>query len=161
MSVQSEAQLENQLIKQLKQLGYHQVEVKDEAQLLSNLKIQIERANAIAAFSENEWAQVLNHLKAGNSFNCAKVLRNRFPVTFDDGSTSHIDFLFADPEKNIYQVSNQITIDHKARNGHTSRFDVTLLINGLPSVQIELKRAGVELPEAFNQTQRYAQRCLQ
>lgn len=155
MSVQSEAQLEYELIKQLKQLGYRQVAVKDEAQLLSNLKIQIERANDIAAFSHNEWAQVLNHLKAGNSFNCAKVLRNRFPVTFDDGSTRHIDFLFADPQKNIYQVTHQISVDHKAGNGHSSRFDVTLLINGLPLVQIELKRGGVELPEAFNQTQRY------
>ena len=156
MSVQSEAQLENELIEQLKNLGYHQVDLKDETQLLSNLKIQVERANDIASFSANEWAQVLNHLKAGNSFNCAKVLRNRFPVNFDDGSTRHIDFLFADPQKNIYQVTNQIAIDHKAINGHTSRFDVTLLINGLPLVQIELKRAGVELPEAFNQTQRYA-----
>ena len=156
MSVQSEAQLENELIEQLKNLGYHQVDLKDENQLLSNLKIQVERANDITSFSANEWAQVLNHLKAGNSFNCAKVLRNRFPVNFDDGSTRHIDFLFADPQKNIYQVTNQIAIDHKAINGHTSRFDVTLLINGLPLVQIELKRAGVELPEAFNQTQRYA-----
>ena len=156
MSVQSEAQLENELIEQLKNLGYRQVDLKDENQLLSNLKIQVERANGITSFSANEWAQVLNHLKAGNSFNCAKVLRNRFPVNFDDGSTRHIDFLFADPQKNIYQVTNQIAIDHKAINGHTSRFDVTLLINGLPLVQIELKRAGVELPEAFNQTQRYA-----
>ncbi|OFE42750.1 type I restriction endonuclease subunit R [Acinetobacter towneri] len=156
MSVQSEAQLENQLIEQLKNLGYHQVDLKDENQLLSNLKIQVERANGITSFSANEWAQVLNHLKAGNSFNCAKVLRNRFPVNFDDGSTRHIDFLFADPSQNIYQVTNQIVIDHSASNGHTSRFDVTLLINGLPLVQIELKRAGVELPEAFNQTQRYA-----
>ncbi len=156
MSVQSEAQLENELIAQLKNLGYSQVDIKDETQLLSNLKIQVERANGITAFSPNEWPQVLNHLKAGNSFNCAKVLRNRFPVTFDDGSTRHIDFLFADPSKNIYQVTNQIAIDHRASNGHTSRFDVTLLINGLPLVQIELKRAGVELPEAFNQTQRYA-----
>lgn len=156
MSVQSEAQLENELIQQLKQLDYQHVDVKDEIQLLSNLKTQVERANGISTFSANEWAQVLNHLKAGNSFNCAKVLRNRFPVTFDDGSTRHIDFLFADSTKNIYQVTNQIAIDHKAINGHTSRFDVTLLINGLPLVQIELKRAGVELPEAFNQTQRYA-----
>ena len=76
MSVQSEAQLENELIQQLKNLGYHQVDLKDETQLLSNLKIQVERANGIASFSANEWAQVLNHLKAGNSFNCAKVLRN-------------------------------------------------------------------------------------
>ena len=66
MSVQSEAQLEHELIQHLKQLGYQEVEVKDELQLLSNLKIQVERANDITSFSANEWAQVLNHLKAGN-----------------------------------------------------------------------------------------------
>ena len=65
MSVQSEAQLEHELIQHLKQLGYQEVEVKDELQLLSNLKIQVERANDITSFSANEWAQVLNHLKAG------------------------------------------------------------------------------------------------
>ena len=73
------------------------------------------------------------------------MLRHRFPVNFDDGSTRHIDFLFSDASKNIYQVTHQIAIDHSSINGHTSRFDVTLLINGLPLVQIELKRAGVEL----------------
>ena len=156
MSVQSEEQLESELIQHLKTLGYRQVDVKDEKQLLINLKTQIEQANGLSVLSENEWGQILNHLKAGNSFNCAKVLRHRFPVTFDDGSTRHIDFLFSDASKNIYQVTHQIAIDHSSINGHTSRFDVTLLINGLPLVQIELKRAGVELPEAFNQTQRYA-----
>ena len=59
MSVQSEAQLEHELIAQLKNLGYSQVDIKDETQLLSNLKIQVERANDISAFSANEWAQVL------------------------------------------------------------------------------------------------------
>jgi type I restriction enzyme R subunit len=57
MSVQSEAQLENELIAQLKNLGYHQVDLKDENQLLSNLKIQVERANGITSFSANEWAK--------------------------------------------------------------------------------------------------------
>jgi len=79
MSVQSEAQLEHELIAQLKNLGYSQVDIKDETQLLSNLKIQVERANDISAFSANEWAQVLNHLKAGNSFNCA-VLTFKIPI---------------------------------------------------------------------------------
>ncbi len=64
-------------------------------------------------------------------------------------------FLSDDPSKNIYQVTNQITIDHRDYNGRTSRFDVTLLVNGLPLVQIELKKRGMEIAEAFNQTQRY------
>ena len=88
-------------------------------------------------------------------FERAKNLRDQFPVKFDDGTSKHLFFLSDDPSKNIYQVTNQITVDHRDFNGRTSRFDVTLLVNGLPLVQIELKKRGMEIAEAFNQTQRY------
>lgn len=155
MTVQSEYQLENELISQLKQLGYASVTLKDESQLLSNLKTQIERANGLAPLSETEWKQVISFLSTGTVFERAKNLRDLFPVKFDDGTSKHIFFLSDDPSKNIYQVTNQITIDHRDYNGRTSRFDVTLLVNGLPLVQIELKKRGMEIAEAFNQTQRY------
>ncbi|MCO8095267.1 type I restriction endonuclease subunit R [Acinetobacter lwoffii] len=155
MTVQSEYQLENELISQLKQLGYAAVTIKDERQLLSNLKTQIERANGLAPLSETEWKQVISFLNTGTVFERAKNLRDQFPVKFDDGTSKHIFFLSDDPSKNIYQVTNQITIDHRDYNGRTSRFDVTLLVNGLPLVQIELKKRGMEIAEAFNQTQRY------
>lgn len=155
MTVQSEYQLENELIGQLQQLGYASVTLKDESQLLSNLKTQIERANGLAPLSETEWKQVISFLNTGTVFERAKNLRDLFPVKFDDGSSKHIFFLSDDPSKNIYQVTNQITIDHRDYNGRTSRFDVTLLVNGLPLVQIELKKRGMEIAEAFNQTQRY------
>ncbi|OTG71574.1 deoxyribonuclease HsdR [Acinetobacter sp. ANC 4169] len=155
MTVQSEYQLENELISQLKQLGYAVVTIKDESQLLSNLKTQIERANGLAPLSGTEWKQVISFLNTGTVFERAKNLRDLFPVKFDDGSSKHIFFLSDDPSKNIYQVTNQITIDHRDYNGRTSRFDVTLLVNGLPLVQIELKKRGMEIAEAFNQTQRY------
>ncbi|MFV5492342.1 type I restriction endonuclease subunit R [Acinetobacter sp. ASP199] len=155
MTVQSEFQLENELIGQLKQLGYATVSIKDESQLLSNLKTQIERANGLAPLSETEWKQVISFLNTGTVFERAKNLRDQFPVKFDDGSSKHICFLSDDPSKNIYQVTNQITIDHRDYNGRTSRFDVTLLVNGLPLVQIELKKRGMEIAEAFSQTQRY------
>ena len=155
MTVQSEYQLENELISQLKQLGYASVTLKDESQLLSNLKTQVERANGLAPLSETEWKQVISFLNTGTVFERAKNLRDLFPVKFDDGSSKHIFFLSDDPSKNIYQVTNQITIDHRDYNGRTSRFDVTLLVNGLPLVQIELKKRGMEIAEAFNQTQRY------
>ncbi|WP_180051501.1 type I restriction endonuclease subunit R [Acinetobacter sp. YH12211] len=155
MTVQSEYQLENELIGQLKQLGYASVTLKDESQLLSNLKTQVERANGLAPLSETEWKQVISFLNTGTVFERAKNLRDLFPVKFDDGSSKHIFFLSDDPSKNIYQVTNQITIDHRDYNGRTSRFDVTLLVNGLPLVQIELKKRGMEIAEAFNQTQRY------
>ncbi|WP_338840880.1 type I restriction endonuclease subunit R [Acinetobacter lwoffii] len=155
MTVQSEYQLENELISQLKQLGYASVMLKDESQLLSNLKTQVERANGLAPLSETEWKQVISFLNTGTVFERAKNLRDLFPVKFDDGTSKHIFFLSDDPSKNIYQVTNQITIDHRDYNGRTSRFDVTLLVNGLPLVQIELKKRGMEIAEAFNQTQRY------
>lgn len=155
MTVQSEYQLENELIGQLQQLGYASVTLKDERQLLSNLKTQIERANGLAPFSETEWKQVISFLNTGTVFERAKNLRDLFPIKFDDGTNKHIFFLSDDPSKNIYQVTNQITIDHRDYNGRTSRFDVTLLVNGLPLVQIELKKRGMEIAEAFNQTQRY------
>ncbi|MEF3812745.1 type I restriction endonuclease subunit R [Acinetobacter baumannii] len=155
MTVQSEYQLENELISQLKQLGYASITLKDESQLLSNLKTQVERANGLAPLSETEWKQVISFLNTGTVFERAKNLRDLFPVKFDDGTSKHLFFLSDDPSKNIYQVTNQITIDHRDYNGRTSRFDVTLLVNGLPLVQIELKKRGMEISEAFNQTQRY------
>lgn len=155
MTVQSEYQLENELIAQLQGLGYATVTIKDERQLLSNLKTQIERANGLTPLSETEWKQVISFLNTGTVFERAKNLRDQFPVKFDDGSSKHIFFLSDDPNKNVYQVTNQITVDHRDFNGRTSRFDVTLLVNGLPLVQIELKKRGMEIAEAFNQTQRY------
>lgn len=155
MTVQSEYQLENELIAQLQGLGYATVTIKDESQLLSNLKTQIERANRLPPLSETEWKQVISFLNTGTVFERAKNLRDQFPVKFDDGSSKHILFLSDDPSKNLYQVTNQITVDHRDFNGRTSRFDVTLLVNGLPLVQIELKKRGMEIAEAFNQTQRY------
>lgn len=155
MTTQSELQLENELIAQLNRLGYERVTIKDESQLLSNLKAQIERANGLPTLSETEWKQVISFLNTGTVFERAKNLRDQFPIKFDDGSSKHIFFLSDDPSQNTYQVTNQITIDHRDHNGRTSRFDVTLLVNGLPLVQIELKKRGMEIAEAFNQTQRY------
>ena len=155
MTVQSEQQLENELIQQLQGLGYTKVTIKDESQLLSNLKTQIERTNGLVPLSETEWKQVISFLNTGTVFERAKNLRDKFPVKFDDGTSKHIYFLSDDPSKNYYQVTNQITVDHRDYNGRTSRFDVTLLVNGLPLVQIELKKRGMEIAEAFNQTQRY------
>ncbi len=155
MTVQSEQQLENDLITQLNGLGYANVTIKDESALLSNLKTQIEHANGLAPLSLTEWKQVISHLNTGTVFERAKNLRDLFPIKFDDGTSRHIFFLSDDATKNTYQVTNQITVDHRDHNGRTSRFDVTLLVNGLPLVQIELKKRGMEIAEAFNQTLRY------
>jgi type I restriction enzyme, R subunit len=151
MTHQSEEQLEKNFIDRLEVLGWTRVELLDAAALGTNLRAQLEKFNA-TTFSDTEWAQVLNHLNKGNRFDKAKTLRDRFAVKRDDETVEHIRFFNMDQWcKNEYQVAHQITQVGKYEN----RYDVTLLVNGLPIAQIELKRRGVEMKEAFNQIQRY------
>lgn len=148
---QSEAQLEENLVTRLLGLGYARVTIKDSAGLLANLKRQLEKHNALA-FSQTEFARILNHLDKGNVFDRAKTLRDRFSLLRDDGTSAWIRFLNTDDWcRNEYQVTHQISQEGRYKN----RYDVTLLINGLPLVQIELKRRGIEIKEAFNQINRY------
>ena len=158
MTEQSEYQLEDSLMAQMQDLGYERVTITTEAALLANLKMQIVRANQLdQPLSDNEWKQVISHLGSGSAFERAKKLRDKFNVKFDDGSSRHIQFFWPNADDNIWQLSNQIMVDHSSQNGRTSRFDVTILVNGLPLVQIELKRrGGIEIAEAFHQTMRYS-----
>ena len=151
MSTQSEQQLENALITQLETLGWDRVTIKDEADLVSNLKRQLELHNK-TSLSDTEFKQVLNKLARGNIFEKAKILRDKVDFTRDDGTTGYIELINQRQWcKNQYQVTNQITMVGSYKN----RYDVTLLVNGLPLVQVELKRRGLEMKEAFNQTNRY------
>lgn len=151
MNPQNEATLEENLIKQLQTLGYERVVIKDDKELENNLKNQIEKHNK-TTISDSEFKRVLNHLNKGNVFEKAKILRDRFALPCDDGTTKYIEFLDSEHWcQNIFQVTSQISVDGVYKN----RYDVTLLINGLPLCQIELKRRGLELKEAFNQTLRY------
>lgn len=151
MSRQAEATLENQLIDQLKSLDYEFVVISNEKALLSNLKTQVEAFNNIQ-LSDKEFGAVINHLSRGNVFAKAKTLRDRFQFTRDDGERVYIGFFNSENwNENLYQVTHQVTIDGVYKN----RYDVTILVNGIPLVQIELKRRGLELKEAFNQINRY------
>ncbi|NRQ24563.1 type I restriction endonuclease subunit R [Marinobacterium sp. xm-m-312] len=151
MSKQSEAVLEDNLVKQLIKQGYDAVSIPDEDALLANFRSQLEKHNKVT-LSDTEFSRVLNHLNKGNVFEKAKILRDKFALLKDDGDTQYIEFLDSEHWcQNRFQVTQQVTIDGKYKN----RYDVTLLINGLPLVQIELKRRGIELKEAFNQINRY------
>lgn len=151
MSHQSEALLENNLIKQLVGLKYTSVRIQDGEALVSNLKTQLELFND-TSFTAKEFDAVLNHLAKGNVFDKAKTLRDRFQFNKEDGTSFYVRFFNTDDNsKNLFQVTNQITLEGSYKN----RFDVTLLVNGLPLVQIELKRSGIEIKEAFNQINRY------
>lgn len=151
MTTQSEAVLESKLIAQLKALDYSYVTIQNEEMLLSNLKIQLEKFNN-TCFSDREFAAITNHLSKGNVFAKAKTLRDRFQLHRDNGDSVYINFFNSEKwHKNIFQVTHQVTIEGVYKN----RYDVTILINGIPQVQIELKRRGLELKEAFNQINRY------
>lgn len=151
MTTQSEQTLENELIAQLQSLKYERVEVADESALLANLKKQLEAHNHVT-FSDKEFASVLNHLSKGTVFERAQTLRDKFHLVRDDGTSMYIEFFNQSKWcQNQFQVTNQTTIEGSYKN----RYDVTILVNGLPLVQIELKRRGLELKEAFNQTNRY------
>jgi len=148
---QSEQALEDSLIGQLGTLGYNYVPIPDEVALKANLKAQLEKHNH-ATFSDAEFQQILNHLDKGTVFERAKILRDKMCLTRDNGETFYLNFLEQQEWcQNEYQVTNQVTIEGSYKN----RYDVTLLVNGLPLVQIELKRRGLELKEAFNQINRY------
>ena len=151
MTTQSEQTLEQNLLAQLQAMKYERVEVADEVALLANLKTQLEKHNH-TTFSNKEFASVLNHLSKGTVFERAQTLRDKFHLVRDDGSSFYVEF-FNQKQwcQNQFQVTNQTTMD----GNYINRYDVTILINGLPLVQIELKRRGLELKEAFNQTNRY------
>ena len=151
MGHQSEAVLENNLLQQLRSLGYTSVTIPDGEALVSNLQSQLEVFNE-TTFTAKEFDAILNHLAKGNVFEKAKTLRDRFQLTKEDGTSFYVRFFNAeDNSRNLFQVSNQISLEGSYKN----RFDVTLLVNGLPLVQIELKRSGLEIKEAFNQINRY------
>jgi len=151
MSRQSEAILENNLIKQLVQLGYSSTKVVDGAALVSNLKSQLEVFNK-TIYTDKEFDGILNHLAKGNVFEKAKTLRDRFSFTKENGEIAYVRFFDSENwNNNLFQVTNQVTLEGSFKN----RYDVTLLVNGLPLVQIELKRRGLEIKEAFNQINRY------
>lgn len=151
MDKQPEQILEEQLVAQLQRLGYGLVQLKDEKDLIGNLKQQLEKHNNIQ-FSKAEFEKVLNILSKGSVFEKAKTLREKKHIIRDNGDNLYFEFINSEHWcQNQFQVTHQVTMEGKYKN----RYDVTILINGLPLVQIELKRRGLELKEAFNQINRY------
>ncbi len=154
MSYQSEAELEQQLIEQLTGQNYSRIAIPDYDALIANFKVQFEKFNAEKLdkpLSDKEWERIFNYLNGKSIFESAKILRDKYVLERDDGTKPYLLFLNEDPTKNVYQVSHQTTVIGK----YTNRYDVTLLVNGLPLVQIELKRRGVDIKEAVNQIMRY------
>ena len=159
MSTQSEAALEAGLIATLRQMDYEYVQIVEEDNLYTNFKRQLEIHNrkrleehGRTEFTAEEFEKILIYLEGGTRFEKAKKLRDLYPLDTADGQRIWVEFLNRQQWcQNEFQVSNQITVEGRKK----CRYDVTILINGLPLVQIELKRRGVELKQAYNQIQRY------
>jgi len=163
MAYQSEAELEKRLIDDLVNYkNYKQINCPDEASIEINFREQIALLNQESLngtpLSDKEFERILVHVKGKSVYESAIVLRDKFILPRDDGSEIYLKLFDPDnPLKNIFQVSSQVTMVGK----YTNRYDVTILVNGLPLVQIELKRRGLAVREAFNQIERYRKHSYQ
>lgn len=154
---QSEAALEKAFIRLLQGQGYEYIQVRSEAELIQNLRRQLEALNRMT-FTEEEWKRFFKNNLAGANEGIVEKTRkiqsdHVQPLQRDDGTSKNVYLL---DKKNIHnnrlQVLNQYEEDQGKRN---TRYDVTILVNGLPLVHVELKRRGVPIREAFNQIKRY------
>ena len=157
----SEYEVENIFIDRLEGIGYEFSKMNNYNDVLANFREQLAKFNAkkleekghAASFSDAEFNRIMIHVDNHSVYESAKILRDKYVLQLDNGESVYIDFFSADTHRNIYQVTHQVTMD-KAHNDdvvYKNRYDVTLFINGLPLVQIELKRPGVEISEAINQ----------
>ena len=144
MRTQTEHELETELVARLAGMGWTPADIPNEAALVANLKTQLEAHNGML-LSQVEFGQVLNTLSRGNIFEKAKTLRGKLDYRRDDGTVGYLELINqAQWCKNRYQVARQVTMT----GTYTNRYDVTLLVNGLPLAQVELKRRGLEMKEA-------------
>ena len=154
---QTEAQLENELIKTLTEQGYDYLTIHKEQDLVDNLRVQLERLNDYT-FTDSEWKRFFNDVIAnqneGIEAKTTKIQEDHIQVLKrDTGETKNIYLI---DKKNIHNNYLQVINQYEEEQGnHDTRYDVSILVNGLPLVHIELKRRGVQLKEAFNQIDRY------
>ena len=128
MTSQPEQILENNLVAQLVKLGYKKVEIKDETDLLANLKVQLEIHNKIT-LTDSSFQQILNYINKGNIYERAQILRDRVPYTDEQGEAKTIELINQIHWcQNQFQVTQQVSMEGKYKN----RYDVTILINCLP-----------------------------
>ena len=156
-SYQSEAELEESMIKNLVLQGYEKFNGKTSDDLYKNLKIQIEKLNKVT-FRDEEWkrflVEFLDSPNDGMIEKTRKIQENHIhDFTFDDGHLQNIKII---DKKNIHNNFLQVTNQVRQEGTHNNRYDITILVNGLPLVHIELKKRGVNLHEAFNQIHRYS-----
>lgn len=156
-SYQTEADLEKAFINQLTQQAYTYLTINTEADLIKNLRLQLESLNNYK-FTENEWEDFFKGKIANQNNGIVEKTTiiqedHKQLLTCENGTTKNINLIDKENiHNNKLQVINQYTVDNGER---PNRYDVTILVNGLPLVHIELKKRGVDIKEAFNQINRY------
>lgn len=165
-SYQSEAALEQEFIRLLSEQGYEYLPIHTEKELIANLRSKLEELNNYQ-FSDTEWESFFKTCVANPNEHIVEKTRkiqedNIQVLTRDDGSSKNITLI---DKKNIHnnrlQVLHQYAVSRQEGTKHDNRYDVTVLVNGLPLVHIELKRRGVPICEAFNQIDRYQRESFQ
>lgn len=162
MGYQSEAQLEKHLVEQLQTQGYETVQLSDYQSVLTNFRAQLNKFNEKKLngqlLTDKEFKRVLVAIEGKSIYESAKILRDKLLIEREDGTELYLELMNTKQWcKNLFQVTTQTTMFGKYEN----RYDVTIFINGLPIVQIELKRRGLDFKEAFNQIQRYRRHSFQ
>lgn len=163
--VMSEYEVESLYIDRLDALGYDYIKLHNYDNVCDNFRRQFCKLNAKvlteakgkAELSNAEFDRVMIRLENHTIYESAKILREKWVLELDNGKSIYVEFFTGDETRNIYQVTHQVTMDpaHKDDVLYKNRYDVTILINGLPLVQTELKRPGIEINEAVNQINRY------
>lgn len=153
---QSEAQLEDAFVKQLCRQGYEHLVVSSEEELIANLRTQLEALNRIS-FSDKEWARLLKGWIAADNDGIVEKTRriqrdHVYALRMDDGSVRNVSLI---DKRNVHNNRMQVMNQYAQQGSYDNRYDVTVLVNGLPLVHVELKRRGVAIQEAFNQIERY------
>ncbi|WP_457748982.1 type I restriction endonuclease subunit R [Sulfurimonas sp.] len=155
---QTEADLENELIVDLQNQGYEYVQGLNTPQkMLANVRYQLQKLNDVT-FSDGEWRRFVEEYldkPSENSIDKTRKIHDDYiyDFVFDDG---HIKNIYLLDKKNIARNCVQVIKQFEQSGSHANRYDVTILVNGLPLVQIELKKRGVAIREAFNQVHRYS-----
>src|SRR5690606_14401161 len=156
-SYQSESDLEHELIQDLRSQGYEFISVKSQTAMLTNVREQLQSLNGMT-FNESEWRRFTEqYLDSPSDSSLDKTRKIHIDYicdfTFDDGRLENIYLI---DKKNLMRNKVQIIQQFEQTGSHANRYDVTVLVNGLPLVQIELKKRGVAIREAFNQIHRYS-----
>ena len=157
---QSEADLEKEFIRLLCELGYERLTIHKEADLIANLRTQLEKLNNYR-FTDGEWKRFWNEVLANTNSGIlekTRLIQEGYVQVLrrDNGESKNIQLIDKKCiHNNSLQVINQYAISSEEGAAHDNRYDVTVLVNGLPLIHIELKRRGVPIREAFNQIDRY------